>query len=394
MEGWEEKVIGDVVQEMTTVDPGKAPDATFTYIDVSAVCRDTLTVASTAQLLGRDAPSRAKRAVAAGDVIFATIRPTLLRVACIPEDLDGAVCSTGFFVLRPRSGIVGRYLYYWLQGESFLSSMAALQRGASYPAVSDGDVRNHPIPVPPLGEQRRIVAILDEAFAAIETATAAAEKNLANARELFESVLRLAVNRCADSFDHKPLEAVASVLSGYAFRSTDYVDSGHFLIRIGNVQDGEVCLDNPKYVELDQRTERFELAPDDLVVSLTGNIGRVAKIGPSDCPAALNQRVARLRVIKPDVVSLSFLFLLLRAPFFFEHLSMTSHGVAQLNVSPKAISGMPLPLPPYDEQCCIVEQLQAIEEGTAELRQIASRKLALLGELKQSLLQKAFRGEL
>ena len=134
------------------------------YIDVSSVNRDTLSIQQTSILLGSEAPSRARRLVHTGDVIFATVRPTLKRITVIPETLDGAVCSTGYFVLRPTDEVLSRYLFYYLQSQRFSNEIESLQRGASYPAVSDKDVKEHIMLLPPLEEQQRIVSILDETF--------------------------------------------------------------------------------------------------------------------------------------------------------------------------------------------------------------------------------------
>jgi type I restriction enzyme, S subunit len=95
-----------------------------------------------------------------------------------------------------------------------------------------------------------------------------------------------------EGWQTRPLSELIDIQSGFAFKSQDYTLNGHFLVRIGNVQDGYLSLDNPKYVVLDKKTSRFALREGDLLTSLTGNIGRVAIVEASHLPAALNQRVA------------------------------------------------------------------------------------------------------
>jgi type I restriction enzyme, S subunit len=99
--GWETKKLGEVLQPVDTVDPTKAPTKRFRYIDVSSVSNETFEVIEAAELLGKDAPSRARRKIKSGDVIFATIRPTLKRIAIVPPNLDGEVCSTGYLCFGP-----------------------------------------------------------------------------------------------------------------------------------------------------------------------------------------------------------------------------------------------------------------------------------------------------
>ena len=182
--GWQTKTLGEVLQKTETVNPLQSPQAEFDYIDVSSVSNSTFQIEATQRLKGKDAPSRARKLVRANDIVFATIRPTLQRIAVVPENLDKQVCSTGYFVLRPKPELDHRFVFYSLFTENFMGQMASLQKGASYPAVTDGDVKAQVIPVPPLPEQQRIVGILDEAFDGIATAKANAEKNLQNARAL------------------------------------------------------------------------------------------------------------------------------------------------------------------------------------------------------------------
>ncbi|GER02204.1 hypothetical protein JCM17845_28270 [Iodidimonas gelatinilytica] len=183
--GWKEVSLGDICEKTETVDPRKAPEDEFDYVDVSSVSNETFTIGETQRLLGADAPSRARRKIRSGDILFATIRPTLQRIAQIPEHLDGQICSTGYIVLRPKPALDARFLMHSLFRPDFMGAMVSLQSGASYPAVTDKQVRAQTIPLPTLEEQQRIVAVLDEAFEGLARARAHAEVNLQNARELF-----------------------------------------------------------------------------------------------------------------------------------------------------------------------------------------------------------------
>jgi restriction endonuclease S subunit len=159
--GWRTKTLGEVLQKTNTINPLQFPEVEFDYIDVSSVSNTTFQIEETQRLKGKDAPSRARRLVKTNDVIFATVRPTLRRIAIVPAHLDNQVCSTGYFVLRPKVEIDYRFVFYWLFTDYFMGQMECLQKGASYPAVTDGEVRSQIIPVPPLPEQQRIVAKLD-----------------------------------------------------------------------------------------------------------------------------------------------------------------------------------------------------------------------------------------
>lgn len=141
----------------------EAPDDEFVYIDIASVSQERKQVNGVSRLLGSDAPSRARQLVRAGDVVVSTVRPNLNAVAYIPEELDGATASTGFSVLRTDPNQLDpRYLYHWVRSQEFVSNMVKQATGQSYPAVSDKIVKHSEIPLPPLDEQKRIAAILDQ----------------------------------------------------------------------------------------------------------------------------------------------------------------------------------------------------------------------------------------
>jgi type I restriction enzyme, S subunit len=181
-----------------------------------------------------------------------------------------------------------------------------------------------------------------------------------------------------------------SVQSGYAFRSRDYRDKGHFLVRIGNVQDGQLNLDKPKFVSLDDKTRRFELRAGDFLMSLTGNIGRVAKVEYGHLPAALNQRVARINVADERVLSSDFLYRFLSSQSFRDEFAAAGHGAAQQNISPKEIANVEIPLAPFPEQQRIVAILDEAFEGIDAAIANTRKNLANARELFESHLNSAF----
>ena len=157
--------IGRMTEPVSTWDPAR-DDATgvFTYIDLSAVDQDAKIVAGARELACSEAPSRARQRVKTGDVLVSTVRPNLNAVARVPQELDGATASTGFCVLRPRSGqLDGEYLFHWVRSPRFVEEMVRRATGASYPAVSDRIICESPLPLPPLPIQRRIAELLAKA---------------------------------------------------------------------------------------------------------------------------------------------------------------------------------------------------------------------------------------
>ena len=185
-EGWEVVRLGELVNRSEQVDPRRAPNRMVRYVDVSSIERETLQIVGYLQFKGDKAPSRARKLIKTDDVIFATVRPYLKRVAMVPSELDGQLCSTAFCVLRAKSDIVEpRFLFYTTSSDRFVAAVAEHQRGSSYPAVTDSDVKRTAIPLPPLPEQRAIADMLR----AVDRKIQAEEQRKAALDALFKTLL-------------------------------------------------------------------------------------------------------------------------------------------------------------------------------------------------------------
>lgn len=159
---WSVCALGDLCNESDLVSVAKEGDRSIEYVDVSSICRQSLRIKSTKQYRLSDAPSRAKKRMRTNDVLFATVRPALMRIATVPPALDNQVCSTAFCVLRPNTTMVEpRFIYYIVQRRQFVQSIGLLATGASYPAVTDRMVLDLLVPVPPIHVQREIVNTID-----------------------------------------------------------------------------------------------------------------------------------------------------------------------------------------------------------------------------------------
>lgn len=145
----------------------KRPDEPFTYIDVASIDNQCGIIKSDLEVLTpENAPSRARKLVRLGTVIYATVRPYLKNIAIIDREFSPpAIVSTAFAVLHPRPFVDSRFLFFWLRSKPFEVEVAERMKGVAYPAINDGEFRSCPVPLPPLAEQKRIVAKVDELMA-------------------------------------------------------------------------------------------------------------------------------------------------------------------------------------------------------------------------------------
>lgn len=187
---WEEKELGEICEKTSNMKWDEHKSESFRYIDLTSVSREVFSVTETKEVNSKNAPSRAKKIVKTCDVIFGTTRPTLMRVTVIPPEYDNHICSTGFAVLRARKDrILPQFIYYFIRSERFMDRMENIQTGASYPAVSDTKVLETKIPLPPLAEQKKIIARLDSLSEKIASLRQAQAKTQNDFTALEQSVL-------------------------------------------------------------------------------------------------------------------------------------------------------------------------------------------------------------
>lgn len=188
------------------------------------------------------------------------------------------------------------------------------------------------------------------------------------------------------------LSEISDLLNGYAFKSKNYVENGIRIIRIANVQEGYIADEHPCFYpfDSDEDIKKYYLFEGDILVSLTGNVGRVGIITSELLPAALNQRVSCIRLKNNAEVNSKFLFYYLRRKQFVLDCTKASKGVAQLNLSTKWLENYPVPLPNTVVQQRIVARIEELfsqlDSGVETLRKTKQQ----LAVYRQAVLKEAF----
>jgi len=304
-----------------------------------------------------------------------------------PEEDFTAIKNT--ITLTPKEGTcTGRFLF------QLLTHVDLPKRGAAQPFISKGDIQAFRVSVPPLTEQQRIVQKLDEAFAGIAKAKENAEKNLQNARALFESHLETVFTQRGPGWADKKLEEVCGFQNGFAFKSNTFKTTGAPIIRISNIQEGRIDTENrlvffnPK--DYGENLDRYRIVKDDLLIAMSGATTGKLGFNTEDTTFYLNQRVGKFEPGKHLDKRYLYYFLSTRVE---ENLRISA-GAAQPNLSTEQIKGFVIPLPSINEQKRIVERLDNLADQAQRLARLYDQKLEALESLKKSILHEAFSGNL
>jgi len=309
---------------------------------------------------------------------------------------DGYV-SSHLATIKANDNILDhRYLLYF----SSMIDSRDLMQDQNYPSLRLSDIEQIQINLPALKEQKRIVRALDDVFENVKKAKENAEKNLANARELFNSYLQDSFSLLNSKYKQRRIKDVAKIYGGFAFKSTWFNKKGKYqVLRIGNIRRGQVRRDeNPVFIEhVDENIlERSLLKAGDVVITQTGtrkkrDYGYTTIIDQDNY--LLNQRLSAIRF--DNVLFRKYFLYFSWSEIFRDQFFKNETGtVGQGNVGINAIIEALMPVPDMAEQSQIVAKLDTLSLETKKLEVIYKKKLADLDELKKSVLQKAFKGEL
>jgi type I restriction enzyme S subunit len=309
-------------------------------------------------------------------------------------DAYTSVIGTLQYIL-PKENIDLDYLNYSLMSVDFKKYVA----GAAIPHIYFKDYKNEAFLCMPLPEQQRIVAILDECFAALEKAKANAEQNLKNAKELFESYLQGVFENKGEGWEEKPLREVCyDFLQGIntATDKTVFVDEGIPILQAKEIGLNKLDLRNTKFITRDKfevAAERYKPKEGDILYNNIGSSMGRSIIVDWDFDFTIAWNV--MRIIPNRTITLpKFLNYMLQSHSVYNNIIFKAKGVGMPFISKKDLIEIMVSYPSLSDQQTIVSQLDALRAETQKLEAVYQQKLADLEELKKSILQKAFAGEL
>jgi type I restriction enzyme S subunit len=299
----------------------------------------------------------------------------------------------------PRKNILKTYLFYFLSTN--VEESLRISAGAAQPNLSTEQIKNFKIPIPPISEQQEIVAMIDDAFESIERAKSNAEQNLKNAKELFDSYLQNIFEKgnWAETTLEKLSNKKDSVVSGpfgSNLKVSDYKEKGVPILRLQNIGKGFFINKSIKFITKEKAEELkyHSFKSGDIVLAKLGiPIGKTCIIPESFEDGIITADVVRIRPDK-NIVNYKFLEYFLNTNISVAQLTGNISGATRPRVNLSDVRNIKLALPKLQEQKDIVDELDNLTMKINKLEEILKRKISSLEELKKSILQKAFNGEL
>ncbi len=298
--------------------------------------------------------------------------------------------------LVPKAGLDCKFLYYYLS--SIVPLLNDLGTGATFKELSGGKLKEVPIPFPPLPEQHRIVAILDEAFDGIATAKANAEQNLQNARALFESHLQAVFTERGEGWAERRLEDVVdaqcSLSYGIVQPGNDF-PSGLPVVRPTDLTSKQITLDGLKRIDpkLADGYKRTKLRGGELLLCVRGSTGVTAVTSPELAGANVTRGIVPI-VFEPSLLRQDFGYFLMISEMVQSQIRAKTYGAALMQINIGDLRKIAVSFPSLREQDEMTIKLEELSTETQRLESLYRQKLAALDELKKSLLHQAFSGAL
>lgn len=383
-----------------------------------------------------------------GDLLYGKLRPYLNKVFVV--DFDG-VCSTDILVFSKNSYISNKYLAYRFLCSDFVRYASQNVSGVQHPRVNFNTLSQFPIYLPPLPEQRRIVAKIEELFTKLDAGVSALKKTQAQLKHYRSSVLKAACEgklvpteaelARAEGREYEPADVLLArilkerrekmskgakykepaaldisvlpalpegwcwatsralswfVTSGSRDWKRYYSDSGALFIRTQDINKNKLSLDNVAFVALPERAEgkRSLVLKNDILIIITGaNVGKVALVDKDINEAYVSQSVALMKLVMPDIARYIH-FAMIAEGFGKTELDKMVYGMGRPVLSLENVQDIILPLPPLAEQRRIVAEVERRLSVADEVAKTVEQSLVQAQRLRQSILKRAFEGKL
>lgn len=364
------RTIGECVKPISNIKWSCSNDAEYQYIDLTSVNRDTHNIGETQTICADNAPSRAQQIVYAQDILLGTTRPLLRRFCVVPNEYSSQMCSTGFCVLRADENIVlHRWLYHQISTSKFFDYVEKHQKGASYPAISDADVKKFRIPIPPLSVQREIVRILDNFAELTEGLNRELTAELTARKKQYAYYRDKLLTPRTDYRHGKIIDMLKQPITDGPHTTPELMEDGIPFLSVEAVFDGKIHFEKRRgniTPEFDAECcKKYKPQNHDIFMVKSGST--TGKVGYVDTDERFNiwSPLAAMRVNSEN--SSRYLFHLLQSKMVQQQVvAKASHG-SQPNLSMRALEQFDVVIPPLDIQLRLADVLDNFDAICTDL---------------------------
>ncbi|NVK10135.1 MAG: restriction endonuclease subunit S [Tenacibaculum sp.] len=395
-EGWEVKNLGDVCY-FENGDRGKNYPSKKHYVSegfpfITAANVENGQVLNNLNYITEDRFKLLSRGKFKKNDFLFCLRGSLGKFGFIQNDLIGGIASS-MVIVRTGSSVEDKWLHYYFISDICHKEIENRKGGAAQPNLGAKDLKRFEIPIPPLEEQKQIVAILDQAFAAIDQAKANISTNIENAKELFQSKLNQIFSQTGDGWEEKTLGEMSKIMYGYTSKVTENGNVQY--VRITDIQDGNVDWSNVPYINISEKEKsKYKLSKGDIVFARTGATTGKSYLIENSPDAVFASYLIRVQC-DSNVLLPSFLYLFFQSGIYWQIVEKGTSGSAQGGFNASKLGAMKIHFPSNKtQQLKYVELVESIRIPTNNMIRNYEKKLNDLKELKKSILQKAFAGEL
>jgi len=339
---------------------------------------------------GTEIKTKKQQVCNTGDFLVAEIDAKVGGFGIVPKELDGAIVSSHYFLFHiDETQLDKRFLDFFIRTPAFFEQIKA-QGSTNYAAIRPKDVLEYKIPLPPLSEQQRIVAKIEELAAKIEEAREQRRQTIEEAESLFSSASKAAFEKQPSWTESRVSDLCEQPQYGYT-TSGVMEPVGPKFLRITDIQNGRVDWDTVPFCQC-SNPNQYLLQNGDILFARTG-----ATTGKSflirNCPEAVfASYLIRLRV--KQSVTAEYLYKYFQTPSYWLQIIDQKKGTGQPNVNGKKLANIVVPIAPPEEQLRIIAYLNDFQSKIDELRRVQSETQKELDALIPSILEKAFKGDL
>jgi len=338
-----------------------------------------------------------------GDVLLSH-KGTIGRSALLRTTHESIVLTpqVTYYRVLEKSVLDNRFLYYAFHDPVFQDEIKNIAKAGSTRAyIGITKQLQLRVPVPPLSEQKRIVAILDEVFTGIDAAIANTEKNITNARELFESHLNQVFSRKDKTWKNRQLQEILTIQprNGWSPPAKHHSDQGTPVVTLSSVTGFHFDGKQRKLTSAPTKEDaHYWLQEGEFLITRSNTpllVGHVAICEGLEEPTICCDLIMKM-TIDPEQANTKFIYWHFRTKKLREIIMESAHGAnpTMKKINKGIVQALPVILPELSTQKKIVQRLDNLEVETQKLELIYQQKLTALNELKQSILQKAFTGQL